>query len=95
MDEPVIIATGACCVCSHYFLFDVDRVQTVLIDPATGRPADVDEAGNSVDPEPGAVERSEGRPLCPKCAIMLNGMLRLRGEAPRFSETDTSGVYSG
>jgi hypothetical protein len=95
VDEPLMLASAPCCSCGHYFFFDVDRVQTVLIDPATGRPPDVDEAGHPVEPEPGAMERSEGRPMCPKCAILLNGMLRQGGQEPRFDETDTSGVYSG
>lgn len=91
-DPPVLIAMGPCHVCGGIFGFDPDRVTSVLIDPETGRPPDVDEDGNFVDLETEAegVARSSRRPVCPRCCKALNAELARRGQGPRFDETDTS-----
>lgn len=87
---PDMIAFGPCCVCGNPFPFDPDRVPSILMDPETNRPPDVNENGQHIQPSPEAVERSVKRPYCPVCAKALNTELRSRGEAAVFDETDTS-----
>ena len=91
---PVLIAMAPCHVHGGVFAFDPDQVQSVLIDPETGRPPDVDEAGYLLPPDPSQAERiarSVRRPICPACCKMLNEAARLRGLPAHFDETDTSG----
>ena len=52
MSEGFMIATGRCHLHGDLFEFDPDTVITVWIDPATGRPPDVDENGDKIDPGP-------------------------------------------
>lgn len=89
-DPPVLIAYGSCWVGREFFGFDPDRVTSVLIDPETKRPPDVDASGQHVTPDPEATARSIRQPICPACCKKLNAVLVSRGEAPAFDETDTS-----
>lgn len=88
--RPAEFVLGPCAVHGGMFAYDPDRVPVVLIDPATGRPPDVDEAGHRREPEPGAVERSVTRPYCPPCAVRLNSAARAMGLDANFDETDTA-----
>lgn len=90
MTDPAIIAIGRCFTCRKKFTFNPDRVPSVLIDPETNRPPDVDASGQRIDPSKAAIERSVKRPYCPYCAKTMNMLLRERGEAPVFDETDTA-----
>jgi hypothetical protein len=94
-DPPVMIAMAPCHLHGGIFSFDPDRVQSLLIDPATGRPPDVDEDNQRMDRDAPGVEEAFARSvqtfLCPACCKKLNELLAARGEPPRFDETDTSG----
>jgi hypothetical protein len=92
-DPPVMIAYGPCHVHGGIFGFDPDRVTSVLIDPLTGCPPDVDPVtGLPVPvPDPARMARSVKQPVCPDCCRALNNILRGRGQPARFDETDTSG----
>jgi hypothetical protein len=61
--------------------------KSLLIDPETGLPPDVDpQTGAQVEPSPEAVKRSKRRPICGSCLeqLLLEGCVtwkvRLRGE---------------
>lgn len=85
-----MIAFGPCCVCGNVFSFNPDQVPSILMDPETGRPPDVDENGHPTQPSPEAAARAVKRPYCPVCAKALNTERRARGEEPIFDETDTA-----
>jgi hypothetical protein len=90
MSEPVTAALGPCFVHGGIFAFDPDRVPTVLVDPETGRPLDVDAAGRLCEPPPGALGRSQKRPYCPGCAKAMNAVRAAWGQSRIFDETDTA-----
>lgn len=73
------IAIDKCYIHGDYFAFNPDTVVSVLIDPQTGRPPDVDAQERHVTPEPGSVERSVKRPVCDDCTALVNARLRARG----------------
>lgn len=54
------LAVGTCWVCSRRFLFDIDEVATVAIDPTCGEPPQPDDAA--------AVARAKRRQVCEDCA---------------------------
>lgn len=87
-----LIATGPCVVHDGIFSFDPDRVTTIVWDPVTGNPPDVDPVtGLLVDPpDPVRQARSYKAQICPPCCKRLNDWLRADGQAPKFDETDTS-----
>jgi hypothetical protein len=89
----VIIAYAPCRVHRGIFGFDPDRVTSVLIDPVTDCPPDVDPATSLpvAVPDPARVARSYRAPICPGCCKRLNDALRHLGKDPAFDETDTSG----
>lgn len=83
-------ASGPCVIHGGYFAYDPELVPTVLIDPYTGRPPDVDETGQRCEPSPEAVARSLREPYCPGCARRLNAEAVRLGYDPVFDETDTA-----
>jgi hypothetical protein len=68
-------ALGPCFACKQLFGFDPDTVPSVLIDPQTGKPPDV-------DPAPGGRERARREPLCPNCVAEINPQRAERGLPP-------------
>lgn len=94
MSDPVVIATGPCYIHGGLFSFDPVRVQTVWIDPVTGRPPDVDEDGAKLPDDDPVVVAGMGRAvqrfLCPDCCRALNFEAHRRGLPRHFDETDTS-----
>jgi hypothetical protein len=96
VSEPAVtVALGPCFVHGGIFAFDPDRVPTVLIDPVTERPVDVDEHGNRFEPSAGALARVRKAPYCPVCARALNVMREEQGLPPFFDETDTAEALRG
>lgn len=93
-DPPVLIAYGPCWLHGGIFAFDPGRVVTILIDPVSDNPPDVDAQGHALDPDTPLVrervERSVQVMLCPACCRKLNAAARARGLPARFDETDTS-----
>lgn len=87
--EEAVLAFGPCVVCDRPFSFDPDRVGSVLVDPETGRPPDVNAAGKRVQPSAEAVARSVRQPYCPRCARALNDASQAAGRGRPFDETDT------
>lgn len=94
MAEPEVIALGQCCVHGGLFEFDPDRVPSVLVDPETGLPPDVNEAGQYREPTAEALARSRREPYCPACARGLNAEAARRSLPARFDETDTAAEVS-
>ena len=90
MPETTELAVDACAVHGGLFAFDPERVPTVLIDPQTGLPPDVDAAGNWHEASREARDRSVARPYCPSCARELNAECRRRGDPAVFDETVTA-----
>lgn len=90
MPEPGIAALSRCYVCGKPFMFDPDRVPSILIDPLTRLPPDVAADGSPITASPEAVQRSRREPYCPACARGLNAELRRQGKPAAFDETDTA-----
>jgi hypothetical protein len=89
-NPPVLVAMGPCFVHGAVFLFDPDRVTSVLVDPVTGAPPDVDPDPATPDMDD-RVARSVRRPICPLCCKFLNDTAAAQGRGRPFDETDTSG----
>ena len=70
-NPAVLTAMAPCFIHAGIFSFDPDRVTSVLIDPVTNAPPDV-------NPDPATPEvtvrvaRSVRRPICPACCQLLN-----------------------
>lgn len=86
-----MIALGTCWIHKQVFEFDPDTVITVLIDPQTGRPPDVDADGNPCRPEPGAVQRSVQQVICDPCMDRVNAGKRAAGYPVFERAEDRSG----
>jgi hypothetical protein len=74
------IARGSCFACGRQFAFNPSRVPSVTVDIATGRPPDVDAAGNpqAIDPD---VEVAR-RPICRECVGLANVVRERNGREP-------------
>jgi hypothetical protein len=75
----VLIAISPCFACRAPFPYDPDRVPSVLVDPETGLPPDLNPDGTSRGPDADALRRSVRQPLCPPCCRRANGERRRRG----------------
>ena len=76
------LATGTCYMHDGLFTFDPDTVPSVLIDPQTDRPPDIDEHGRPVEPDPAAIMRSVRQPICPDCVAKVNPARAAAGREP-------------
>lgn len=85
---------GPCFVGGETFAFDPDTVPSILVDPQTGRPADVDAEGNQIELTEEVRARSVREPYCPACAKRLNADPRRRG-MPKFDERDSMEALHG
>jgi hypothetical protein len=92
-DPAVLIAMGPCVVHGGLFQFDPDRVTSMLWDPVTDNPPDVDPVTDQPvsPPDPERVARSYQAPVCPACCKRLNEAARAQGLPAQWDETDTSG----
>lgn len=77
-----MFVTGSCFVHGGLFSFDQATVPSVLVDPETGRPPDVDQRGEPIEPDPVALGRSVRQPICPRCVAAVNPERAQRGLAP-------------
>jgi hypothetical protein len=79
MSGGFMVAMATCYGCKRVFEFDPDTVTTILIDPATGLPPDVDADGNR-RPAPTCPDEACRRDVvCPDCVKRAN-------EDPRRAE---------
>ena len=69
------IAYGPCYGCGLLFAFDPDRVTSILVDPHTGRPPNVDKHARRITPDPAALARAQRLPLCPGCVELRDRAL--------------------
>jgi hypothetical protein len=76
------VALSECWVHKGIFEFDPDTVLTILIDPRTRLPTDVDADGNKITQDPAAIERSVQQPICPRCVALLDAEAVRRGMTP-------------
>lgn len=74
-----MVVIGPCFSCQNPFMFDVDRVQSIPIDPETGTPPDMG----------GDPARAVRQPICPTCCRTANVERRQQG-LPLWDETDTA-----
>lgn len=85
-DERSLSALGPCYVHGGIFEFDPDRVLSVMVDPVTNRPPDVDAEGNTIELSMedfrAAVDRAVKKPVCPDCVEKLNATRARRGLGP-------------
>jgi hypothetical protein len=89
-NPPVLVAMGPCFVHGAVFLFDPDRVTSVLVDPVTGAPPDVDPDPATPDMDDRVAGRYAGRSA--RCAASSSTTRRAaQGRGRPFDETDTSG----
>jgi hypothetical protein len=87
MGGAVLVAP--CGMCKTICTADPDTCPSVLIDPQTGRPADVTEAGELIPLDqvaPEAMARSRREPLCPRCIKRVNDAYRATGQAAPFAD---------
>jgi hypothetical protein len=70
-----VAGVAACFVCKAPFMFDIECVNSVWIDPETKRPPDVDVVhgkATRITPSREASARSERHPICDVCVGVLN-----------------------
>lgn len=94
-DPAVLVAHTRCWFHGGIFACDPDRVTTVMVDPVTDNPPDVDPVtGQPLDHGSALVQervaRSRYEPLCPPCCKRLNDAAEAKGLGRPFDETDTS-----
>lgn len=73
------IGLSPCWLCKRVFEFDLDTVPSIIIDPATDLPPDLDADSTQVVPDPAAVARSVKQPICPRCVRGFNARRRELG----------------
>jgi hypothetical protein len=75
----VAIWISPCWLCGHSFMFDIDRVASILIDTVTRLAPDLG----------GDPSRAEREPVCPSCCKTANAERRKRGMTVFFDERDS------
>lgn len=70
-----LVAMGGCASCGHVFAFCPECVSVLIIDPTTGRLADIDANGHKFEPGPDVMARSVARPVCVSCIDAFNAKL--------------------
>jgi len=71
---------GRCWSCKKPFTFNPVRVPSVMIDPKTNRPPDVDEDGSLREPSREEWDRSSREPFCETCIELVNEHRVERGQ---------------
>jgi hypothetical protein len=74
------IVIGGCYSCGRRFGFNPYSVPSLLIDPQTGLPPDVDEHGHAQPIEAHALARSVREPICESCVEIANARHAARDE---------------
>jgi hypothetical protein len=83
MDEGKLVGMDVCYLHGQMFRFDPHTVVTVLVDPQTGWPPDVDENNQPCTPDSEAIKRAVKRPVCDACVERVNRTLASHGH-PRI-----------